>query len=235
MTGAPSDAETPLLEARGLTRCDRRSGAPLLDSIDFVLFLGEAVALTGASGSGKSLLLRALCLLDPLQGGELLWRGRPVDNEDVPIFRSRVHYVQQQPSLAEGRVEESLRQPFGLAVHRHRRYSRTQAIELLADLGRDAAFLDKDAGDVSGGEAQVVAFVRALLLAPMVLLLDEPAAALDAGTTRALERVALGWLHALPGERALVWVSHDLQQAQRVARRHLRFDGTRLVDEAGHG
>ena len=156
-------------------------------------------------------------------------------DRDVPRFRSRVAYLHQSPALLEGTVEESLRSPFELAVHRDRAFDRDRAVELLAALGRGASFLAKQRDDLSGGERQVTALVRLLQLEPEVVLLDEPTAALDPETTSRAEELLARWVGG--GERACVWVSHDPAQTHRLATRRLRVEGGRLsedgVDRAG--
>jgi putative ABC transport system ATP-binding protein len=129
--------------------------------------------------------------------------------------------------LLEETVEASLCRPFSLRAHRQRRFQQAEVLELLARLGRDAAFLEKRAADLSGGEIQIAALVRALLLQPTVLLLDEPTASLDADTARAVEDLLCGWVAASP-ERAMVWVSHNAQQTSRIANRTASLEGGRL-------
>ena len=95
-------------------------------------------------------------------------------------------------------------------------------------MGRDAAFLEKKVADLSGGEIQIAALVRALQLDPAILLLDEPTAALDGPTATAVEQLIDRWL-AQSAERAMIWVSHNEAQAQRVGRTAIRMEAGRLT------
>ena len=110
----------------------------------------------------------------------------------------------------------------------HRKFDRRRAAELLSALGRDAAFLEKKVADLSGGEIQITALVRALQLDPTVLLLDEPTAALDGPTATAVEQLIDRWLTE-SGQRAMIWVSHNEAQAQRVGRTAIRMEAGRLT------
>lgn len=178
---------------------------------------GQRVALVGPSGSGKTLLLRALAMLDPLDAGEVRWRGRMVPDREIPSFRSHVIYLHQRPVLAEGTVEDNLKQPFSLRTHRGRRFDRRKVVSLLESLGRNESFLSKKQSDLSGGEAQLTALLRAIQLDAELLLLDEPTSALDAEATRTVEQLVAAWLEREQGRRAFLWVSHDFDQARRVS------------------
>lgn len=220
---------SPLLQAVRVGRRDPAAGW-LLRDVSLAVAPGDRIGVEGPTGAGKSLLLRALALLDPLEEGRVLWRGRPVSDAEVPEFRRRVAYLHQTPALLEGTVEENLRAPFALRVYRGRGYDRVRAEELLDELGRRPPFLEKTVGDLSGGERQITALVRLLQLEPRILLLDEPTAALDPASAERLEDLVGRWASHPDGERAVVWVSHDPGQARRVARRTLRLDGGRAQE-----
>lgn len=207
-----------LIEARRLGRIDNTGQATLLAPTDFALQAGERVAIVGASGSGKSVFLRALALLDPPDCGEVLWMGIPVTALRIPGYRANVCYLAQRPAMVDGTVRDNLELPFGLKALRPRQFDPQVAITLLEQAGKPASFLDKSAADLSGGEAQVVALIRVLQLAPQVILFDEPTAALDPHSAAAVERLVLGWSAQ---DRALVWVTHNPEQARRIGNRHL--------------
>src|SRR5205814_10371752 len=132
-------------------------------------------------------------------------------------------YLHQNPVLFEGTVESNFQRPFWLKVHRDRRYNREHVLDLLGAVGRDDSFLHKLNSQLSGGEAQIAALVRAIQLDPSILLLDEPTTALDADTAAAAERLVDGWLKQAEHERAVVFVSHDASQAQRVSERIIQI------------
>lgn len=202
----------------------------LLDDLSLGIDAGNRLAVVGASGSGKTLLLRALALLDPLDAGEIRWRGRPIADDHVPAYRREVMYLHQRPVVFPGSVEANLRAPFELRGQRAARFDRPWIVEQLRSLGREAGFLDKSALELSGGEAQLVALLRAVQLRPVALLLDEPTASLDPDAAQAVERFVARWWEESPTERAIVWVTHDERQSGRVADVARRLHGGRWQD-----
>lgn len=210
-----------LIEARQLIRIAAPGGAALLASTDFSLHSGDRVSIVGASGSGKSVFLRALALLDPPDSGEVVWQGSPVSAQQITRYRASVCYLAQRPAMVDGTVRDNLGLPFTLKAQRQRRFDAQVAEALLAQAGKPASFLDKSAAELSGGEAQIVALIRVLQLKPEVMLFDEPTAALDPQSAAAVERLVLQWSTA---ERGFVWVTHDPEQARRMGNRHLSMD-----------
>jgi putative ABC transport system ATP-binding protein len=229
---AGSETRRPAaVQVTGIGRRDPKGEGWLIRDVSLVVEPGERLAILGNTGAGKTVLLRALALLDPLHAGSIRWRGRVVRGEDVPAYRTQVIYLHQRPALLDGSVEDNLRHPFTLRAHRGRRFDRRPVLELLEGLGRPAAFLAKSSRDLSGGEAQIVALLRAVQLDPAVLLLDEPTASLDPATARAVEGLIDRWFAAGRGGRSLVWVSHDHDQAHRVTGRRLLMRSGRLESE----
>ena len=218
-----------LLEARHVFRRHPDDRSWLLDDVSLALQAGDRLVLVGPSGAGKTLLLRTLAKLDPLDKGEVLFAGHPIRHDGVPQFRASALYLHQRAALIADTVEAALEHPYRLHAHRQQRYDRGRAVELLTSLARDAAFLQKTVGDLSGGEIQITALVRALQLNPRILLLDEPTAALDGPTATMVERLIGSWLDE-DSHRAMVWVSHNHEQARRVGRSIGTMESGRLVD-----
>jgi len=182
--------------------------------VSFELPAGHCLGLVAPSGAGKTLLLRNLVLLDPIDEGEVSFEARPLSQWQLPTYRAKVVYLPQQPAYFEGTVADNLKHIFKFAAHSHRRYNPLQIEDWLAQLGRRSEFLNRQAVQLSGGEAQILALVRALQLEPTILLLDEPTASLDAKTTAQVEALLENWL--AERDRACILTSHDPTQIDRI-------------------
>jgi putative ABC transport system ATP-binding protein len=192
----------------------------VLHDVDVTVPDGGVTVLAGPSGAGKSTMLR-LCNRLILPGaGTVRFRGDDIDSLDPLALRRKVGMVFQRPTLFDGTVLENLRvaDP-SLTVD--------AAGATLGHVGLDAAFLDRAARDLSGGEAQRACLARTLATHPSVLLMDEPTAMLDVDNARLLERLA----RRLVTEDgvAVVWVSHDPAQIRRLADWVVRLDGGRAL------
>lgn len=221
----------PLVEAREICRRSSSTSALLLDKASLAIQGGDRVAVMGPAGSGKTLLLRALSALDPVDAGSIVWRGNPLTSPRVPEYRRHVMYLHQRPALIAGTVSENLQWPFTLHVYRDRQFDKERVLKMLAAVGRGSDFLDKSHRDLSGGERQIASLLRALQLDPTVLLLDEPTSALDSDARQAVEELIIHWHAERPHDRALLWVTHDSEQARRVSGRVLTMSNRRLTAE----
>lgn len=201
---------------------DPRSGVParwLWRGVNFEVNAGDWWGIVAPSGTGKTLLLRNLVLLDPLQQGQVSYQGKPLSAWSLPLYRSQVVYLPQRAIAFSGTVQENLEQVFKLQICRERRFQVEPILDWLAQLGRGPEFLDLSGSQLSGGEMQLLALLRALQLNPHVLLLDEPTASLDADTTRAVENLLKQWLQQ--PDRACLMTSHNQQQIQRLTSHQL--------------
>ncbi|WP_010202013.1 ATP-binding cassette domain-containing protein [Psychrobacter sp. PAMC 21119] len=200
----------------------------LISDVSGTLLAGQITVLTGASGSGKSLLLRVLAGLLPMSSGEICLRSHDASNSgsyksihDTPPtqWRTRIALLAQNPQLLEGGVLENLQMPYHLQAHQHLEFDIDWHIAQLVYLERSADFLQQEASHLSGGERQLVNTLRLLQLNPQVLLLDEPTAALDIDTSTQLVNLLVNWLRG-DAQRTILWVTHDTQDIMPLADRH---------------
>lgn len=197
-----------MLRIRGLTRAG-------LGPVDLDLEAGACAALSGPSGAGKSLLLRAISDLDP-NDGRVSLDGAERSSMPAPEWRRKVGYLAAESGWWEDTVGPHFSDP-------------ERAAPLLSRLGLDPGALDWPIERLSTGEKQRLALARLLELSPRVLLLDEPTAALDPDSRAAVEQIIQ---ERLAGGAAVLIVTHDQDQAGRLAARRLTMAGGRL-QEAG--
>lgn len=186
---------------------------PGLGPVSFDLAEGEILALRGPSGTGKTLLLRALADLDPSQG-EVVLDDRPRAALSGPGWRRLACYVAAEPGWWAETVAGHFADWPTVAPLAAR-------LLLPTDVGARAVAL------LSTGERQRLALLRGLELGPHLLLLDEPTGPLDEASTAAVEELirerAAGGLSAL-------WSTHDPAQARRLGRRALRLGAGGLAE-----
>lgn len=170
------------------------------------------IALIGASGQGKSTLLRIMALLDAPDEGDMLVKGTSFKNMDSRLWRMKIGFVAQQAVMLPGSVEDNLRTVSKL---HDRPYDHKLVQRLLEQTGLEQLDLSKKAADCSGGEKQRISLIRSLLLRPNVLLLDEITASLDIDSTQRVEDLLEQW-HKEEGI-SMIWVTHDIKQASRIS------------------
>jgi len=172
---------------------------------------GECLALTGPSGAGKTLLLRAIVDLDPNEG-DVTAAGAVRAKVAAPAWRRMVAYVPAEPGWWAETVADHFAAP-------------EAARALLVAMGLPEAALGWPVARLSTGERQRLALARALVDDPPTLLLDEPTAALDAEATQAVEDVLR---HRLDAGASILLVTHDAAQERRLADRSVHMIAGRL-------
>lgn len=233
-------AETTLIQLHDASRIDSNSGRQLLSSLSLTVLAGDRTGLMGASGSGKSTLLRCIAMLDPF-AGELLHRENPITDGAIPGYRRKVVYLSQRPFFTCGTIEENLRLPFQFKSAKGDGASPSYQPDLVAaelDAFQLAPeILNRTSESLSGGEQQMIALIRALMMEPEVLLLDEPTAALDPVSRDKFEDRIHRWHNASHNttnnepkeEKAYLWTSHDPTQLNRMTQQIITMNHGQLM------
>ncbi|WP_021027889.1 ATP-binding cassette domain-containing protein [Comamonas sp. B-9] len=182
--------------------------SPISGPCSLELGAGECVAVMGASGAGKSVLLRLIADLDP-GSGEVLLNGQPRSAFSGPAWRQQVMYLAAEPAWWGPTVMEHF--PPG---------SQPALLEMASTLGLRQGFVDIPLTQLSTGERQRLALLRGLLRRPQVLLLDEPTAALDETSVAAVEQLLQ---RCQQQGLSLLWVTHSQAQAARVGQRCMQL------------
>jgi tungstate transport system ATP-binding protein len=187
---------------------------------------GEILCVLGPTGAGKSTLLALLGAAATADAGEVRLDGQPLRGDRSPVaLRRKTATTYQRPLMLSGTVRRNIE--FGLRLRGEESAARVDAA--LARLGL-ISLANRRAAALSGGEMQLTAIARALVLRPALLLLDEPTASLDASRVGLVESAIRDCV--TDSGMAVVWTTHNLFQARRVAdRAALLLDG-RLIEVA---
>ena len=189
--------------------------APGIEVKDLAIDSGACVAITGASGSGKTRMLRAIADLDPARG-EILLDAQSRSEISGPEWRRRVIYLAAESHW------------WGDLVSEHAADWSNCGLD---ELGFDSDVLAWEVQRLSSGERQRLALARALAHRPDALLLDEATANLDPASTDAVEALIKHWREETDG--CALWVSHDPAQRRRVATAEYRVEAGRLRIQDG--
>ena len=221
--------EKALLSVRKLHKEFGRN--TILKSIDLDVNRGEVIVIIGPSGCGKSTLLRCLNGLEDIQGGEIYLDGKQLQKnaKDISSMRQKIGMVFQSYDLFPHKtvLENILLAPVKVQK-RKRAEAEAEAMELLEKVGL-ADRKDDYPRQLSGGQKQRIAIVRALIMHPEVLLLDEITAALDPEMVHEVLQVVLTL--AKNGSTMLI-VTHEMAFAKAIADRVLFLEHGEIVEES---
>ena len=227
-TELPSPPAAPLLSLRGVTKVygSAEAAVQALAGIDLEVMAGELVAITGASGSGKSTALSILGCLDVPTGGEYRIEGYPVQDLSSDVLaalrNTRFGFVFQQFNLlARTSALENVAMPLVYAGVRGEERTRRarQALGVVGLAGRESARTN----ELSGGQQQRVAIARAIVNDPEIVLADEPTGNLDSkmGTEIMQLLTSLNRDHGI----TVIMVTHDASCAAYAPRQVVFRDG----------
>jgi putative ABC transport system ATP-binding protein len=191
-------------------------GRPLFCGLSLKLARGAFYIVRGASGSGKSTLLRLINRLEEPSEGTVFFNGLPLSEYRPPELRRSILSIQQTPVVIEGTVRENLLLPFSFKHNRKLEKPGDKTLHAqLEEMLLGGVNLEDSARNLSVGQMQRLCFIRGLLLSPEMLLLDEPASALDEESARIVEAKAENLRNA--SGLTVVMVSHR------------RFDAAKIV------
>ena len=200
----------------------------LLQNISCDFLQGQKIGIIGASGSGKTSLLRLLnCLVSP-SGGKFFFRDLPADSFSPKKLRQSVVLSPQEPKLLGMKVIDALAYP--LRLQQLSESEIRQRIDTWVDLLHlQEEWLYKTELQLSLGQRQLIAIARSLVMQPQVLLLDEPTSALDIGTATHLLKV-LEDLNQSQG-LTIVMVNHQLELIEHFCDRWLFLEDGRIIED----
>lgn len=176
-------------------------------NLNFKIDKRHIVWLLGRSGIGKTTILRTIARLHETLGVSMKHRGTTYHQIEPRRWRSSMLYVNQKPVMFRGSVRENIFKPFGLRLNKDRIPENASVVTLLRKLYLSDSVLERDAMTLSVGEAARICLVRALLLSPDILLLDEPTASLDLDSRKAVAKTLNEWLSLT--DSGIIGVTHD--------------------------
>ena len=204
----------------------------VLKDVDLHVKAGEVVVVCGPSGSGKSTLIRCINKLEPIQKGEIVVDGMPLNDPatDITKLRAEVGMVFQQFNLYP---HMTARQNITLAPVKVRKQSRDEADRIARDLLVKVGIPEKSddyPAQLSGGQQQRVAIARALAMQPKIMLFDEPTSALD---PEMINEVLDVMVNLAREGMTMIVVTHEMGFAKKVSHRIIFMDEGRIVEEGG--
>jgi len=199
----------------------------LLQDVSLHVAEGDKLAVRGASGCGKSSLLKCILGAIPLAGGRITVDALELSPDTLATIRSCIAFIGQEPILGADTVRDALWLPFRFKAHRDKPPSDQRINELLGRLKLSPDILGKESKRISGGEKQRIAVIRALLLGKRIFIADEVTSALDP------ESKAAVMADLFRPEITLLSASHDPEWVA-ACNRTVKIQDGKLQEDIGH-
>lgn len=182
----------------------------VMQNFSLQLSRGEHIAVVGASGCGKSSMLRAILGFVPVTQGKILYKGEEINNSNIFNIRNSIAYLPQDITFPCEWVREIADIIFRLKAN-NSTYYKEKLFRYFKQLGLEETIFDKRISEISGGQRQRVMLAIIALTAKELILLDEPTSALDKDSAQ----MTLDFLKNLDNKPAIISVTHDCNFAQR--------------------
>jgi peptide/nickel transport system ATP-binding protein len=209
-----------------------------VDGVSFDLHRGEAIAIVGESGCGKSSLMKTILGINKPTKGQVIFNGKDIaklDREGWSWFHSKVGYVQQDPygALAPFMdVEAILAEPLivGGVKDKEERSRRISAAMTTVKLAPVEDFLHKFPHMLSGGQQQRVVIARAMIMQPKLIIADEPVSMLDASVRVEILKLLSGLQQTF--DLSVMYITHDLSTVSYFSKRIFVMYAGQVVEKA---
>ena len=218
--------KTVILSVEQLGLRTRQTGMVLLEDISFELNQGECLAIIGASGAGKSTMLRSLNRLEDVTDGYIRFGGVSFQSIPVNQLRQKIVLVPQEPKLLGMTVLDAIRYP--LQLQQLSKSEIGQRLETWINrLKIPEEWLDRNEWQISLGQRQMVCLARALVMQPQILLLDEPTSALDKGKAHLVSNLLIQL--AEESGTSIIMVNHQLDIIEHFAKRTIYLKEGKII------
>lgn len=164
---------------------------------------GEKILLSGPSGKGKSTLFKLLLGFQKPDSGDILFKGKPLDKNNLKYFRRDLGYVSQDVDLINKNIWDLIHEIFSYKQNRHIKINKDNVLDIAKFLNLPEAILEKEVSQLSGGERQRIGLIICILLDREVWLLDEVTSGLD----KDMKQKVVDYI--LEQDKTVLIISHD--------------------------
>jgi len=207
-----------MLELQKLTV--KKDAKTILNKVDFSCNEGEKILIYGPSGSGKSTFLRALLFFEPINSGSIQFDGQKIGQKNINDYRKNFVFLGQKAPNFQGKAEDFICLPFTFKNNKFSKPEQPEVHKLLHQFNFSDDVLQKNYGNLSGGEQQRLSIIQALLLNKKIFLLDEITSNLDAENSY----IVIDKILQDP-KRTVISVSHDTHWQNKDMQQYILIEG----------